>query len=36
MIGKEGRLRMLHQDLTATIIEACFEVSNELGAGFLE
>jgi GxxExxY protein len=27
---------MLHSDLTTKILEACFEVSNELGAGFLE
>jgi GxxExxY protein len=27
---------MLHYDLTTKILEACFEVSNELGAGFLE
>ena len=27
---------MLHQDLTEKILEACFEVSNELGVGFLE
>lgn len=27
---------MLHEDLTAKIIEAAFEVGNELGAGFLE
>ncbi|NTW98726.1 MAG: GxxExxY protein [Geobacteraceae bacterium] len=27
---------MLHKDLTEKIIAACFEVSNELGAGFLE
>ena len=26
----------LHQELTAQIIKACFDVSNELGAGFLE
>jgi len=26
----------IHEELTAKIIEACFEVSNELGAGFLE
>ena len=28
--------RMLDDALTAKIIQACFEVSNELGAGFLE
>ncbi len=27
---------MLHNDLTSKILEAAFEVSNELGAGFLE
>lgn len=27
---------MVHEELTAKILEACFEVSNELGAGFLE
>jgi GxxExxY protein len=27
---------MVHQELTGKILEACFEVSNELGAGFLE
>lgn len=27
---------MLHEALTGKIIEACFEVSRELGAGFLE
>jgi GxxExxY protein len=27
---------MLHADLTNQILAACFEVSNELGAGFLE
>ena len=27
---------MLHEELTAKILEACFEVSNELGSGFLE
>ncbi|HEX8234475.1 MAG TPA: GxxExxY protein [Abditibacteriaceae bacterium] len=29
-------MELLHQELTRRIIEACFEVSNELGAGFLE
>ena len=28
--------RMVDDELTAKIIQACFEVSNELGAGFLE
>ena len=27
---------MLYEELTRTILEACFEVSKELGAGFLE
>jgi GxxExxY protein len=27
---------MLYQELTGKILEACFEVINELGAGFLE
>jgi GxxExxY protein len=27
---------MLSKELTGKILEACFEVSNELGAGFLE
>jgi GxxExxY protein len=27
---------MLHEELTRTILEACFEVSNELGVGFVE
>ena len=27
---------LLYEDLTRQILEACFEVSNELGAGFLE
>jgi GxxExxY protein len=27
---------MLHEELTGKILEACFEVSNELGAGFIE
>jgi GxxExxY protein len=28
--------KMLHEELTKLILEACFEVSRELGAGFLE
>jgi GxxExxY protein len=28
--------RMMHEELTKLILEACFEVSKELGAGFLE
>ena len=27
---------MKHEELTSAILECCFEVSNELGAGFLE
>lgn len=27
---------MLHEELTEKILKACFEVSNELGCGFLE
>ncbi|MBI5184809.1 MAG: GxxExxY protein [Nitrospinae bacterium] len=27
---------MLHEKLTGKILEACFEVSNEIGSGFLE
>jgi GxxExxY protein len=27
---------MLHENLTAQILEGCFEVSNELGVGFIE
>jgi len=29
-------MALLHEDLTERILKACFEVSNELGAGFLE
>ncbi len=29
-------MALLYEELTARILEACFEVSNELGAGFLE
>lgn len=29
-------MALLHEELTRKILEACFEVSNELGAGFLE
>jgi GxxExxY protein len=29
-------MALLYEDLTRKILEACFEVSNELGAGFLE
>lgn len=27
---------MLYEDLTGKILEACFEVSKELGVGFVE
>jgi GxxExxY protein len=27
---------MIHEELTHKILEACFEVGNELGCGFLE
>jgi GxxExxY protein len=27
---------LLHEELTSKILEACFQVSNELGAGFVE
>jgi GxxExxY protein len=27
---------LLHEDLTSNTLAACFEVSNKLGAGFLE
>jgi len=27
---------LIHEELTGTILSACSEVSNELGAGFLE
>ncbi len=30
------RTEMLHRELTGKILEACFEVIRELGAGFLE
>jgi PD-(D/E)XK nuclease superfamily len=30
------RVAVIHEDLTEKIIAACFDVSNELGAGFLE
>jgi GxxExxY protein len=29
-------MQSLHQDLTEQILAACFQVSNELGAGFVE
>jgi GxxExxY protein len=29
-------MTLLHEDITHKLIEACFEVINELGAGFLE
>jgi GxxExxY protein len=33
---EEKKKPFLHEELTGKIIEACFEVINELGAGFLE
>ena len=30
------KLKMLHEELTGQILQACFEVINELGAGFVE
>ncbi len=29
-------MKFIHEELTSKILAACFEVSNELGAGFLE
>jgi len=29
-------MQFVHEEPTAKIIEACFEVSHELGSGFLE
>ena len=29
-------MNLLHEEITGKILEACFEVINELGAGFLE
>lgn len=29
-------VRMKHEEITAAILKCCFEISNELGAGFLE
>lgn len=29
-------MRLVHEELTRTILAACFDVVNELGAGFLE
>jgi GxxExxY protein len=29
-------MQLIHEELTRTILSACFEVINELGAGFLE
>ena len=29
-------MALVHEELTGKILEVCFEVSNELGAGFLE
>jgi GxxExxY protein len=38
MKGMNGVIRrpLLHEELTGRVLEACFEVSNELGCGFLE
>ena len=37
MVNKEkNNMELLEKDLTEKIISACFEVSNELGVGFLE
>jgi len=36
-VEKRGKTVLpLHQELTDNIVKACFEVINELGAGFLE
>ncbi len=36
-VNKElNNMELLEKDLTGKIISACFEVSNELGVGFLE
>jgi GxxExxY protein len=32
----QTHMPLLYEDLTSNILAACFEVSNELGAGFLE
>jgi GxxExxY protein len=32
----DGGKALLHEQLTAAVLAACFEVLNELGAGFLE
>ena len=29
-------MAMLYEELTAKILESCFEVSNELGVGYIE
>ena len=29
-------MTLLHEEITHRILETCFEVSNELGSGFLE
>lgn len=36
MQGEGQRLLLRHEEITRKIIEACYEVANELGAGFLE
>lgn len=33
---KRDKKKMLHDDLTSEILKACFEVSNELGVGYIE
>ena len=35
-VPDEGDDMMLYEDLTRTILRCAFDVSNELGAGFLE
>lgn len=34
--GDRARTALLHEELTGKVLQACFEVINELGAGFLE
>lgn len=34
--GRDKKSMLQHRELTATILEAAFEVSNDLGMGFLE
>lgn len=33
---RRDKNNMLHSELTGKILEACFEVSNELGVGYVE